>query len=140
MICSQPAIAAPCTTFRPTPPAPITATRAPRGTCPALITAPTPVTTAQPMRRQRFERHVGRHRNRAVFRHDDEVGEARGAEKRRDVLPARMQPRGAGRQLVAEGHFLDAVAQHRAPLAARRAHAARGRPAQHDVIAGLHAA
>src|SRR6187200_773342 len=35
-------------TFNPTPPAPMTATRAPAGTCPALVTAPTPVSTAQP--------------------------------------------------------------------------------------------
>ncbi len=45
---SHPAIAAPCTTFRPTPPVPMTTTRAPGGTRAALATAPTPVTTAQP--------------------------------------------------------------------------------------------
>ena len=47
-IVSQPAIAAPCTTLRPTPPAPMTTTREPGVTCAALVTAPTPVTTAQP--------------------------------------------------------------------------------------------
>src|SRR6185436_1173277 len=35
-------------TFNPTPPAPMTATRAPAGTWPALVTAPMPVRTAQP--------------------------------------------------------------------------------------------
>ena len=49
MIRSQPAIAAPCTTLSPTPPAPITATFDPFGTRPALVTAPTPVITAQPI-------------------------------------------------------------------------------------------
>src|SRR5919108_5316302 len=45
---SAAAIAAPCTTFSPTPPAPITATVDPGVTCAAFITAPMPVTTAQP--------------------------------------------------------------------------------------------
>ena len=88
-------------------------------------------------RRQRVERHVARHRNRAAFGDDDEIGEAGGAEERRHVLAARVQPRRAGRQLVAERHLLDAIAQHRATFEARRADAARRRPAEHDVIAGL---
>ena len=48
MICSQPAMLAPCTMLSPTPPTPITTTDAPGGTCAALVTAPTPVSTAQP--------------------------------------------------------------------------------------------
>ena len=39
---------APCTTERPTPPQPITATVAPSGTAAVLSTEPTPVATAQP--------------------------------------------------------------------------------------------
>ncbi len=46
-------------------------------------------------RRQRVERNVARDRDRAAFRHDDEVGEAGGAEKRRQVLAARVQARRA---------------------------------------------
>ena len=59
-------------------------------------------------RRQRVEGHVVRHRDRAGLGDDHEVGEAGGAEKRRDVLAARMDPRGARGQLVAKGDLLDA--------------------------------
>src|SRR3972149_1702334 len=45
---SAPAIAAPWTAFRPTPPQPNTATVAPGSTLAVLNTAPTPVVTAQP--------------------------------------------------------------------------------------------
>ena len=44
-----PAIRAPCTIEMPMPPAPITSTVAPSGTCAVLSTAPTPVCTAQPI-------------------------------------------------------------------------------------------
>ena len=50
MIGWAPASAAPCTTFRPTPPAPKTATDWPGSTRAVLITAPTPVITPQPTR------------------------------------------------------------------------------------------
>src|SRR5206468_1322815 len=45
---SAPAMAAPCTTLSPTPPAPNTATLLPGATCAVLKTAPTPVVTAHP--------------------------------------------------------------------------------------------
>jgi hypothetical protein len=45
--------APPCTTLRPTPPAPNTAMLAPAGTAAVLITAPTPVITEQPIRAAR---------------------------------------------------------------------------------------
>jgi hypothetical protein len=48
MMRSAPAITAPCTTFSPMPPQPITATVAPAGTLARRITAPTPVGTPQP--------------------------------------------------------------------------------------------
>ena len=48
MMRSAPAIAAPCTTLRPTPPQPNTATLEPGSTRAVLNTAPTPVVTAQP--------------------------------------------------------------------------------------------
>ena len=46
--CAAPATTAPCTTFRPMPPQPMTATVAPGGTFAVLNTAPRPVVTAQP--------------------------------------------------------------------------------------------
>jgi hypothetical protein len=49
----------------------MTATREPAGTRAALVTAPTPVSTGAPERRQRFERHIVWHRNRALFSDDD---------------------------------------------------------------------
>ena len=48
--CDAPAITAPITHDRPTPPRPMTATLAPAGTCAVLSTAPTPVVTQQPIR------------------------------------------------------------------------------------------
>ena len=45
-----PAMAAPWIAFRPTPPAPNTATLLPGATCAVLKTAPTPVVTAHPRR------------------------------------------------------------------------------------------
>ena len=47
---AAPASTAPCTTDSPTPPQPTTATLAPGGTRAVLMTAPTPVVTAQPTR------------------------------------------------------------------------------------------
>ena len=85
-------------------------------------------------RRERVERHVGRDTNGARFGDDDAVGKARGAEKRRDGLIARAQMRRARGQLVAECHLVEAIAENRASVEARGAHAARRRPAQHDVI------
>ena len=49
MIMFAPASLAPCTTFRPIPPRPNTATFAPGSTLAVLITAPIPVVTPQPM-------------------------------------------------------------------------------------------
>ena len=86
-------------------------------------------------RRQRVERNVTRHGDGSGLRNDDEVREARGPEKRRDVCVARVQPGLTCGKPVAERHFLDAVAQHRAAFAARRARTARRRPAEDDVIA-----
>ena len=50
---------APCTTFRPTPPQPITATDEPGATFAVLNTAPTPVVTAQPTSAARSNGIVG---------------------------------------------------------------------------------
>ena len=47
MMGSAPIMAAPCTAFSPTPPAPNTATLSPGRTCAPFTTAPTPVMTAQ---------------------------------------------------------------------------------------------
>ena len=47
---AAPASTAPCTTDSPTPPQPTTATVDPGGTRAVLMTAPTPVVTAQPTR------------------------------------------------------------------------------------------
>ena len=53
MMRSAPASAAPCTAFRPTPPQPMTTTLLPASIRAVLVTAPTPVITAQPTRHAR---------------------------------------------------------------------------------------
>jgi hypothetical protein len=50
MIFDAPASRAPWTAFRPTPPHPMTSTDDPASTLAALVTAPTPVGTEQPLR------------------------------------------------------------------------------------------
>ena len=139
MIRSQPAIAAPCTTLRPTPPAPITATREPFGTRAALVTAPTPVITAQPI----------------VASASNGMSRATGmappsgttTKSEKQAVPrngARSWPRACRRDAF-DGSLLRNVTfstrSHNAARPSRQggAHPTGRCPAEHDVIAGLQA-
>ena len=76
------------------------------------MTAPTPVTTAQPSIASASKGRCAVHDHGGLFGDDREVGEARGAEEVIQVLSARVQAQHAGRQAIPVRRFVQAIEQY----------------------------